>query len=190
MSEEKKSGKIESGLTKIPLLKKFKNIKHIEIIICIIFIGLLLLIYFCGFNFKTSSSGNITSQDNNTSIVSSQNYAKYIEDKICSLLSNLKGVNNVSVLVRVSENLELNVATTIEEKTNTDKTVTKTITPIIVTENGESRPIVLNENLPKILGVVVVATGAEDVNVKLNIYKAIQTITEVSGENIQVFAGK
>ena len=60
----------------------------------------------------------------------------------------------------------------------------------MVTENGVSKPIVLMEVLPQIKGVIVVAGGADDINVKLNIYRAVQATISVSSDNIQVFAGK
>jgi len=193
MNDGKKENKVTDTLFKIPIFKKLKNIKHIEIIICIIFIGLLLLIYFFGFNNKTTSTKE-TVQESSYTYVSSLKYATEMEDKLCKVIGNLKGVGNVSVIVRVDDSSELIIAKTVEEQNSStnsnEKTVTIASTPIIVTENGESKPIILSESLPKILGVLVVASGADDVGVKLNIVRAIETITDIPSENIQVFAGK
>lgn len=194
MSENKKETKLMDNLFKLPFLKKLKNIKHIEIYICIIFISLLLVIYFVSFSpQKTSKTTSLIEAESENYFVSSLEYSKNMEEKLKSVLSNLKGVKNVQVLVSVSSGGEIVIANDIEEKTieeNGGKNVTITKTPIIVTENGTSKPIILVEVLPKINGVIVVAGGAEDVNVRLNIYKAIEAIISIPSENIQVFAGK
>jgi len=194
MSENKKEGKFMENLFKLPFLKKLKNVKHIEIIICIIFIGLLLVIYFVNFSpQKTSSQTTESSSMGEVAFTSSSEYAKQLEDKLALTIGGLKGVKDVRVLVSVSSGGEVVIANNVEEKTvenGEGKNVTVVKTPIIVTENGTSKPIVLMEVLPKINGVLIVATGAEDVNVKLNIFKAVEAVINIPSENIQVFAGK
>ena len=62
-------------------MKKLKNVKHIEIIICIIFIALLLLIYFYGFNTKQTSTkdhiSNLTDINSATYV-----YEKELEQRL------------------------------------------------------------------------------------------------------------
>lgn len=195
MSEEKKDGKLMDNLFKLPFLKKLKNVKHIEIYICIIFIALLLLIYFAGFSSQKTNTTSVSGETASGEMLytSSTEYARQMEEKISKAIGNIKGVGSVQVVVSVSSGGEVVIANNVEEKTveNEDgKNVTVVKTPIIVTENGTSKPIVLMEVLPKINGVLIVAGGAEDVNVKLNIYQALQAIINIPSENIQVFAGK
>lgn len=193
MSENKKDGKLVENLFKLPLFKKLKNVKHIEIIICIIFISLLLVIYFVNFSPQKSSTKTNAESSSQVLVTSSSEYAKLLEEKLTSTLSSLKGVKNVAVVVSVSSGGEVVIANNVEEKTvenENGKNVTVVKTPIIVTENGTSKPIILMEILPKVNGVLVVAGGAEDINVKLNILKAVEAIVSIPSENIQVFAGK
>lgn len=191
---ENKNGKLIDNLFKLPFLKKLKNVKHIEVIVCIIFISLLLIIYFINFSpQKNSTQTNVEVSSGQVVMTSSSEYAILLENKLTNALSVLKGVKDVQVVVSVSSGGEVVIANNVEEKTveNEDgKSVTVIKTPIIVTENGVSKPIILMEILPKINGVLVVASGAEDINVKLNIYKAIEAIISIPSENIQVFAGK
>ena len=104
-------------------------------------------------------------------------------------------MGNISVMVNLKSGSELVVATSTEEEnvysSNGDK-INQTIikTPIMVEENGTSKPVILMELAPEIEGVIVVAGGADDVNVKLNIYKLLQAILSISSDKIQVFAGK
>ena len=194
--DKKKTNKLMDNLFKLPFLKKLKNVKHIEIIVCIIFISILVLIYFVSFNKTTSqTSSNSVINTGELSFTSSSVYAKEMEEKLTRVITNLEGVNSVSVMVSVASGSEIVIANSIEEEkiyssSGESENVTTIKTPIIVTQNGTSKPIILMEVLPKIEGVVVVAGGANDVKVKLNIYRVVQAMVDISSENIQVFAGK
>lgn len=194
--EKKKSTKLMDNIFKLPVLRKFKNVKHIEIIVCIIFVSLLLLIYSCGYKKNsTTTSSEMTINTGELAFTSSSVYAKEIEEKLTKVISSLAGVTSASVMVSIASGSEIVIANSIEEEkiyssNGQSENVTTIKTPIIVTENGTSKPIILMEVLPKIEGVVVVAGGADDVKVKLNIYRAVEAIISISSENIQVFAGK
>ena len=43
------------------------------------------------------------------------------------------------------------------------------------------------EKKPKIRGVIVVAEGASDIGVKLNLYNAVQTVLQVEASKVDVF---
>ena len=196
MSDKKKS-KLSELLDKIPFLKKLKNIKHIEIIICIIFISLILLIYFGNWTkvFKKEESTNASAgTSSELSFNSSISFISETEEKLERVLSNLEGVGKANVMITLESGPEIVIANNLEEKTTylengTEKNVSIIKTPIIVTEDGVNKPIILMEILPKIQGVIVIAEGADDVRVKLNIYQALQAIVSISSDNIQVFAG-
>lgn len=193
MSEKKEKQTLANLLDKIPILKKLKNVKHIGIIICIIFISLLLLIYFSGTSSddKTSSTNTTTGE---VAYSSSIDYIKNTEERLEKVLGSLDGVKKINVMITLESGPEIIIATNTEEETiledGKEKNITVIKTPIIVTENGENKPIILMEILPKINGVIVVADGAENVNTKLNIITAIQALISISSEKIQVFAGK
>lgn len=197
MSDKKEKNNLANLLDKIPFLKKLKNVKHIGIIICIIFISLLLLIYFSGTSTKKTTTTNANSGTSTSDITfsSSYDYIKNTEARLEKVLGSLEGVKKVKVMVTLESGPEIIIATNTEEETKIlengkEKNVTIIRTPIIVNENGENKPIILMEILPKINGVLVVANGAEDVRTKLNIYTAIQTLISISSDKIQVFAGK
>lgn len=194
---EKKEKNFLSFLDKISFFKKLKNVKHIGIIICIIFISLLLLIYFSGTSTKkaTNTNANTSTSTNETTYNTSFTYIKSTEERLQNVLGSLEGVKSVKVMITLETGPEIIIAKTTEEETKIlengkEKNITIISTPIIVNENGENKPIILMEVLPKINGVIVVADGAEDVKTKLNIYTAIQTLISVSSDKIQVFAGK
>ena len=50
--------------------------------------------------------------------------------------------------------------------------------------NGE--PVIVNKIYPTIKGVVIVASGSEDFAVKMDILNAVQTLLEISAEDITI----
>lgn len=129
------------------LFKKLKSIKHIEIILAVLFGLIILLVYF-------STMGSVKTARNGSSAIASTKVTSYIaeiEDKLENILSQISGAGEVEVMVMVEDSLEMN-----------------------------------SEQIPKIISVVVVSDGASNVNVKLDIIKAIQTLLSLKPSNIEV----
>ena len=112
------------------LFQKLKSIKHIEIIIAVIFAVIVLLIYLSSVNpvKKTQSSASTN-----------------LEMRLESILSDIEGAGNVSVLIN-----------------NTDN---------------------------QIDGVIIVASGADNVFVKMNILKAVETVLKIPTAQIEILVG-
>ncbi len=198
MSEEKKSKK-ESFFSNLPFFKKLKSIKNIEIVVVVLIICVMFLIYF-GTNKENTTS---TTKSNNSTIdiqyISASQYAKDLEGKLEETLSQIQGAGNVSVVITLESSSELIIAKTIEttkksESVTTNGTTTKTENveiiekPLIVSGKNGDEPIILLEVMPKISGIVVVAQGATDINVKLNILKALQALLTIPNGNIEILA--
>lgn len=180
--EEKKNKKLFGNLK---FFQKFKSVKHIEIIVAIILCAIVLLIYISTFK-QSSSSQSFES-------TSTTEYAAMLENKLEQILQNIDGVGNVSVMITLSSGPEYVYATSDEEKTNTNEgngslTTSTTVTkePIIVSNDI----VIIKEIMPTVGGIVVVAGGAENTKVKLEIIKAIQALVDVPQANIEVLAGK
>ena len=184
--DKKKDDKLLNSFLNGKFFQKLKNIKHIELILAIIFGSIIVLIYI-------SSLGNSTSQQSSTvSSFSISEYSSFLENKLENVLSKIEKAGNVSAMITFESGTEYVYATNEESKTNsntssgvTTSTTTTSISPY--TKNSEG--LVVKEILPKINGVVVVATGARDTKVKLEIIKAIQALLEVPLANIEVLAG-
>lgn len=121
-------------ISKIPLFQKLKNIKHIEIIIAVIFAVIILLIYLS----SISSTKSLTSTSKNQT---------QLEARLSSILEDLEGVGNVSVMINYYD----------EEQTSA--------------------------------GVVVVASGADNLKVRLEILKAVETVLNLPTTNIEILVG-
>ena len=172
--------------------QKLKNVKHIEIIIAVVFIALLLLLYFN--SFSSNSSKNISSETTSTSLA---NYYDELEVKLENVLKQIEGVGNVKVMITVSGSSQLVYATSTEETNNTNTSGSTTISnsqtttsPVLVNSSNGSKPLVVQEILPQIQGIIVVCSGANNYKVRLEVLKAIQTLLPVSSSSIEILVGK
>ena len=190
MSNEKKSSKL-SFLDNLNFLKKIKQVKHIGLIIASIFLLILAIIFFGDFNFSSSTS-SITSSES-TTYTNCEDYVKSLEKRLKNVLGKIKGSGNVEVMITIENGIEYEIATDNESSTiskDGQTTTTSSSKPIIITNDGQETPIIISENLPKITGVVIVSSGADDVFVKLNLLTATETLLNVSHNEIQIFVGK
>ena len=87
-------------------------------------------------------------------------YIETLENKLSTKLSQINGAGKVSVIISVKEGMITEIAT--EKKTVTEAGLIKIEeTPVLVS----GKPIVLVEKYPDITGVVIIAKGANDLNV-------------------------
>lgn len=169
-------------------IDKSKGIKLLVLIICFS-----IVLVFC-LNSSSTFKSKTASGEINYRYQTSLEYSASLERKLENLISKIKGVGRVTAMVYLSESPKLILAESTDEKVNTttsgasSTSYTTTVTePIIITSAGNSGPLILTEQLPNIHGVVVVAEGADNVAVKLNIIQAIKTLIDISSGNIQVF---
>ena len=107
-----------------------------------------------------------------------------------NVLSKIEGVGEVDVLITFSSSVEQVTAntqnshsTTTSNQNNSTTTSTTTSSPIISNQNV----IVLQEKMPEIIGVIVVAEGADNPKVKINILSAVSTALDIDKNSIQIF---
>ena len=179
----------QKKITNNSLFAKLKNIKHFEIIIAVLFCSILLVIYI-----STIGSSEKTQAD--TTSLTTEEYATFLETKLSSVLSNVQGAGKVKVMVTLECGVEYIYATESEEVTNTTTSGGSTTTKITTTENivfvnasGKSNPVVLKENLPKVSGVIVVAYGANNISIRVELMNAVTSLLGVSPENVQILVG-
>lgn len=134
-------------------------------------------------------------------IVASQNpnnFGNDLEKELEAILSKIQGVGRVSVLITYESGKEIITATNISQKTTiTDERDTQggirtistnesTETVAITRDGNKEQPIILKEIHPKIKGVLVVAEGASEPNVKMEVFRVMQSLLNISAYRIQV----
>lgn len=171
--------------------EKIKQIKHWEIYAAGLVVIVMLGIYL------TSLKGNQHCDDAVDTITtvntSDSSYATQLENKLQKVLSCLAGAGHVAVMVMTDGEGTAELAYDVQEKTvaqtgaNAQEVKTTTVDKKVVTKNGS--PVVLWTNPPNIVGIVVVATGAGDVGVRLNLLHAVQTMLGDKNVPIQIMTG-
>jgi stage III sporulation protein AG len=149
---------------------KLKSIKNFEIIVALIIIAITLLIYFSVNENKKISSNSVKSEATESN--------ETLERKLSDILSEIKGVGEVSVLITYNS---LNIEEKSIEASSTNDN-TSSLNQILSNQTN-SKTNADNE----VLGVIVVAEGGGDVRVKMNILSAVSTALDINPNSIQIF---
>ena len=122
-----------------------------------------------------------------------------LEAKLENILSTIKNVGDVSVFINYAESSKLEPL--YDETTTTSSTeegdssggtrnVTETETQkdVVFSESsGSKEPITQKTTMPVIQGAIVTAKGANDPKTKTNIINAVEAVTGLTIDKIQVF---
>lgn len=183
------SGKVKKWLTKDKLL--------------LIMLGgvLLFVITFPLSSGKSDSSSETRSeaQSGRTVTVTEKTYAEILESRLEQILGTARGVGKVNVMVTVKDTgaqitlKETSVSESSKKeedsqggsRISSDKTTDDTVV-FGKYGDGSSLPYVVNEMNPEILGVCVIAQGADDSNVVSDIVDAVSALLGVSSNKIKV----
>lgn len=190
--------------------EKNGNKKTLENLIVLVII-LVVTIIFINYIWNDDSSSKENDDLNNneqelvqtTEIISTQTANEdTLSNQIENILRKLEGVGNVSVLITYNEskqiqpvyNEDTQISTTQEEdnqggtRTINENSSKKEV--VYQESNGEKSIITSKVVSPEIKGAVVIAEGANNINVKNNIIQAVEAATGLPAHKIQVFEMK
>lgn len=110
------------------------------------------------------------------------------------MLSNLMGVNAISVMVSLNATNSLTLATTVRQSTDTTSTTGKEThrsqtvdsQPFTETNGGNSVPYVIRTTSPQVTGVLVLVNAKDFYVAKAEIIDAITNVWDVPAYNISV----
>ncbi|MFS8541909.1 MAG: sporulation stage III protein AG [Tissierellales bacterium] len=182
--------------------KYFKNVNNKDMMrnmFVILIIGIILFLLadiFIGNNKKlTKYDYKSVGEENMKEDYS--DYSTLLENKLENILTQLKGVGKVKVMITLEDTTEVvpafnttkNNETTKENDSQggTREIVREDMTIQVVT-NEKGEPIVLKEIRPTIKGVIVIAEGAENLEVKEMLYEAVKTALGVPGNRVEVYS--
>ena len=127
-----------------------------------------------------------------------RSFEEALEAKLANLLSQMKGAGEVAVSITLETGATQEYAKnivreskTIQEKDtsggNRSTTETKETESILVgKENGADRPVMVREHRPVVKGVLVIAEGAGDSQIKAQLTKAIEASLGIPSYKITV----
>ncbi|MCR2042799.1 stage III sporulation protein AG [Anaerosalibacter massiliensis] len=182
------------------LLQKITNKKYINKLLIILIVGIMLLI--TSSIFKQDKEKETIKKNNNIKEKKEENYmedyAYELEKKLEKILGQIKGAGKVNVMVTLDETTEKIPAvnkTENQEKTNEEdsqggvREIKREDSSVqVVTKGNDGSILVLKEIKPKVKGVIVVAEGAYDIEVKEQLYEAVKTALGISGNKVEVYS--
>lgn len=154
----------------------FKIKKEYLLIIAVIIAAVIFAIV--GVKKPTTTTTAVTVEKSET-----ERYVENLEHKLSGTLSGVKNAGKVSVLITVDGCIEMIYAT--DEKI-VEENGKKTVTTTIVTSAG--KPMEIGKKYPDIIGVVVVAGGADNIEVKMALLDAVTTSLKISCNKVQILA--
>ena len=192
--------------------KKFRN----RLVICLVAVFLLITInVFQGSSSFGSKLTSLSSSKNNKSestasstetldhkTITENEYEEQQKADLINILKKMDGVGDVDVMIHF-ENGEKKVpaydnttqkSTTEETDNQGGKRVNDQNTDnskvVMTTKNGENQPFILTTIKPNIVGIVVVAEGAQDSKIKYEIEQAVSKLYNLSLDKVNVYSMK
>lgn len=182
------------------LLSKFKessNKKQIEnIVIFLVLLIIVIIVINSLFSEEKSVKGESVAVSNIANDVTHDD----LENKLKNILSSMNGVGSVEVMISYSNTIEQipmydtkeNTTVVEEEDTNGGTRKTKETSneqSIIYEEKNSTKiPAIKSTIMPEVIGVIVVAEGANNSVVKENIKNAVEAVVNIPSHRIQIFA--
>jgi stage III sporulation protein AG len=130
--------------------------------------------------------------------VTMQDYEKKYEEELADVLSKMVGVDDVSIVINLDSTVEEVVQVDVRNteqvtqemgKTGDNRSITQNTTDkktaFYNTGDGQ-KPVVIKQLKPKVRGVLIVARGVENLQVKAAVIEAIQRTLEVPAHRISV----
>ncbi len=154
-------------------LDKIKNNKKVQYTIIISLLIVVLFIFL--FGFKSEKKEKI---ENNDEVLV---YVESLEEKLSNILSKVAGAGNVDVVINVESGRETVLAMKTTTKDSVGGTETET-SPIII--NG--KPVIVKELYPKIIGVLIVAKGANNISVMNKLQQATISLLDININQIEI----
>lgn len=177
--------------------------KQVWMIAAAVVVGVSLLVVpsLISFNKQTSEVPKMANVD--TAVASSQTsleaWERAFESKLASMLSQIDGVGKASVSVTLDAGPEYTYAmntninkTTTEENAKDGGTRVSTElnekNDLVIVQPGSNKnePIIIKESSPSIKGVMVVAEGAKDMEVRSKISRAVQVLLDIHAHQVTV----
>ncbi len=191
---DKRKAKREKPLILEKVSGALGKIKNLNVLLGIISACVVIMIIASVFTGGSTIKNDVQNSDTST-------YYEQVENRLSEVLSKINGAGAVSVMINYSGSSELITATT--TNTSIDKTSdngsssnrvteskTESVSPVIIQKNGEDTPVIVKEILPDIVGVIVVAEGAKDMSVRINLVSAVQTLLNISSDKVEIFTMK
>lgn len=153
--------------------------KKIKIITILGALGIVLILL-SGFTGDSQKSSNTAKEQ-----ISYEEYTQQLEEKLTNIISSISGVGECEVMITLENSYESVYATNSEFKNNDDSVNQKDEYVIYDADSGET-PVLIKEYMPKVMGVSVVCSGGENIEVKEKIIESVTALFNISANRVSV----
>ena len=164
---------LEKIKQKIPLKK------NTFIAICV---GLIcVIVLFFSFPKSKNKSQTNTNQPSTNYTFDALEYANQVSKNLQDIINNVSGITNAKVVVVVKQSPIFEYLT---EKDNTDGSV------VYYKNSSNYQPVVVTQFLPEIQGILIVAKGVSNLQIKNNLLNAVSAVYNLNISCIDILEGK
>lgn len=198
-------GKLKDELDKLLKIKGMNNL----IIICLMMGFVLIALNVLLPEYTNNHNNNYISDPSNTSstynsseenVKTKEDYEEKQKNDLINILKKIEGVGDVDVMMTFESGEQKVPAydtsaqtSTTEEKdtsggTRVNNQNTDGSTVVMTNKDGDNEPFILTTYKPKIIGVIVVAEGAENSKTKYDIEQAVSRVYNLSLDKVNVYS--
>ncbi len=113
------------------------------------------------------------------------------ENRLEEALSKIRGAGAVEVMLTYENGKELIPAYETDTQTNAQSgeivSSNASTRPVTVTKGGQEEALVVKEVEPLIRGVIIIAEGAEDIEVRMDLSRAASKALGIDADKVEVF---
>ena len=193
--DTKKKSKAASGGVIAKIAERLKADKRLEFAV---YAGIALLILALYISTLLPKAPAVQTNSSSAQDVETLRSEQELEDRLQTVLSSIRGAGRVEVMITYETGPELVTAMSKDTNSNKSQSVdegkqssteqqTESQKPATVSGSGGTEPIVLTEKQPAVRGVIVVAEGAANIAVRMDLQRAVQTVLSVPLSSIEVF---
>lgn len=176
------------------LSEKSNNIKKMPKMLIIIIIAAIIFLAFSDFGTNNAKTKKTESKTDNEIIKpTSDEYVRNTEKRLKEVLEKINGAGTVTVFINSDSGGEKVLAvdkktkeSNTENNENTDKNYETEENIVLSGQSPEQSPYITEELFPKPSGILIIAEGAENDRVKLEIYEAVRAIFGLPANRIKV----
>jgi stage III sporulation protein AG len=152
---------------------------------------------------KSANVKNSVQVNTNAEVIAtSSSYEERVKKELSETLLQIAGVGKVSVMIYFEGGSEsipaMNINDTnkkIEEKDNqggirTTTESNKNQNIVVVSEGGGNKPFIIKQVNPSIGGVIVVAEGADNAEIRERLHNAVKTVLNIPANRVSVMPMK
>jgi len=167
--------------------------KNKSLLILLLIIGLCLILFSSLF-----SSSDKEESTNETKQMTSSEYKAELEKSIEDTLSKVNGVGSVKVTITLDGEIKKNIAynenssasTSGSDKENVSDSTSSSKDAVMVRNGSNESPFTTKDEYPDVIGVVVVASGAESKTVQYYITKSVEALLGLPSYKVVVLPSK